>query len=270
MNKPHFVSWQVNSDSTLDLEDMPTLPSEHQQIERGDRNMKEVFDRLSKLQSTLYAAKTTGLLLILQGMDTSGKDGVIRHVFSHISPLGVHAYAFGAPTDEEKRHDFLWRIHSKVPGRGEMSIFNRSHYEDVLVTRVRGWIDAATVKRRYQDINHFEALLHDEGITVLKCYLHISKKEQKKRLQARLDDPSKHWKLQASDFEDRKLWPDFMRAYQETMVATSTQDAPWHIVPADDKPYRDYFLAELLVHTLEKMDLKMPQPSFDLSKAKLT
>jgi PPK2 family polyphosphate:nucleotide phosphotransferase len=229
-----------------------------------------VFDRLSKLQSTLYAAKTTGLLLILQGMDTSGKDGVIRHVFSHISPLGVHAYAFGAPTDEEKRHDFLWRIHSKVPGRGEMSIFNRSHYEDVLVTRVRGWIDAATVKRRYQDINHFEALLHDEGITVLKCYLHISKKEQKKRLQARLDDPSKHWKLQASDFEDRKLWPDFMRAYQETMVATSTPDAPWHIVPADDKPYRDYFLAELLVHTLEKMNLHMPQPSFDLSKAKLT
>lgn len=270
MNKPHFVSWQVHNRAEQALEDMPTLPSDHQQIERGDRNMNEVFDKLSKLQSTLYAAKSKGLLLILQGMDTSGKDGAIRHVFSHISPLGVHAHAFAAPTEEELRHDFLWRIHSKVPGRGEMAIFNRSHYEDVLVTRVRGWIDAATVKRRFQDINHFENLLHAEGITVLKCYLHISKKEQKKRLQARLDDPSKQWKLQASDFEDRKLWPDFMRAYQDTLVATSTPHAPWHIVPADDKPYRDYFLAELLVETLEKMNLQMPKPSFDVSKAKLT
>lgn len=270
MAKPNFSNWRVKPQTAFSLDDYETEPEQTADEWLDSGTAKPLFDRLNKLQTTLYAAKSKGLLLIFQGMDTSGKDGVIRHVFTHISPLGVHAYAFGAPTDEEKRHDFLWRIHSKVPGRGDMSIFNRSYYEDVLVTRVRGWIDAATVKRRYQDINHFEALLHDEDITVLKCYLHISKKEQKKRLQARLDDPSKHWKLQASDFEDRKLWPDFMRAYQDALAATSTVNAPWYIVPSDNKPYRDYFLAELLVHTMEKMDLHMPQPSFDLSKAKLT
>lgn len=270
MSKDLFEPWRVQPNSRFDLEGMATLPFKAKDFEADDADLKALFDKLNKLQNTLYAGKSRGLLLVLQGMDTSGKDGVIRHVFSHVSPLGVHAQAFGAPTEEEKRHDFLWRIHSKVPGRGEMVIFNRSHYEDVLVTKVRGWIKPKTVQSRYQDIVNFEAMLEDEGITVLKCYLHISKKEQKKRLQARLDDPNKHWKLQASDFEDRKLWPDFMQAYQAAMSATSTENAPWYIVPADSKPYRDYFLAELLVHTLEGMKLSMPKPSFDLSSVTLT
>ncbi len=268
MNKSFFEPWRVKQDSGFNLETTSTLPINEDDVDAGKEDMKILFEKLSKLQTTLYAGKTRGLLLVLQGMDTSGKDGVIRHVFSHISPLGVHAHAFGAPTEEELRHDFLWRIHSKVPGRGDMAIFNRSHYEDVLVTRVRGWITPSVVQSRYQDILNFEAMLHDEGITILKCYLHISKKEQKKRLQSRLNDPQKHWKLQASDFEDRKLWPDFMQAYQETLSATSTENAPWYIVPADSKTYRNYFLAELLVHTLEGMKLAMPKPTFDLSKVK--
>ena len=150
-----------------------------------------------------------------------------------------------------------------------MVIFNRSHYEDVLVTRVRGWIKKDTCIKRYQYINDFEAMLHDAGITLIKCYLHISKAEQKKRLQARLDDPNKHWKLQPSDFEDRQLWPKFEQAYQETLSATSTAEAPWYVVPADSKTYRDLFVADLLVQTLEGMKLTMPEPTFDLSKVKL-
>jgi PPK2 family polyphosphate:nucleotide phosphotransferase len=266
MSKPNFNAWRIQPGASVSLEDMDTEPAASYQDEV---DIKPLFEKLSKLQSTLYAAKTKGFLLVLQGMDTAGKDGAIRRVFSHVSPLGVHAYAFSAPTDEEKRHDFLWRIHSKVPGRGDMVIFNRSHYEDVLVTRVKQWIDEDTVQRRFENIKHFESLLVAEGITVLKCYLHISKKEQKKRLQARIDDPDKNWKLQASDFEDRKLWPSFMKAYEDALSATSTAQAPWYVVPADNKRYRDYFLAELLVHTLEKMDLRLPQSSFNLSQAKL-
>jgi PPK2 family polyphosphate:nucleotide phosphotransferase len=202
-------------------------------------------------------------------MDTSGKDGTIRHVFSHVSPLGVRAVAFGAPTDKELAHDFLWRVHDKVPARGELVIFNRSHYEDVLVTRVRGLIDKDTCEKRHRHIEHFESLLHDGGTVVLKCFLHISKHEQKKRLQARLDDPHKQWKLQPSDFADRKLWPQFMEAYEEALAATSTAHAPWYVVPADSKPHRDLFIAALLVQTLEKLDLTMPKPSFSLSDVRL-
>ena len=180
------------------------------------------------------------------------------------------AEAFGVPTELESRHDFLWRIHAKAPARGEMVIFNRSHYEDVLVTRVRGMIDEETCQKRYNNILHFESLLHNAGISVLKCYLHISKSEQKKRLQARLDDPRKHWKLQPSDFDDRELWPKFTQAYEEALSATSTPESPWYVVPADSKPYRDSFVAGLIVQTLENMKLKPPKPSFDLSKVKLT
>jgi PPK2 family polyphosphate:nucleotide phosphotransferase len=253
-----FAPWKIQTDGRFVLADISTrLPDKLAKADEA-KWLKELFERLNKLQTTLYAAKSRGLLLVLQGMDTAGKDGVIRHVFTHVSPLGVRAQAFAAPTEEEKRHDFLWRIHSKVPALGEMVIFNRSHYEDVLVPQVRGWLKPAQIEKRLAHIRHFEALLHDEGITVLKCYLHISKAEQKKRLQARIDDPQKQWKLQASDFEDRKLWPAFMKAYQQTLAATSTAQAPWYIIPADDKSDRNRFLAELLVATLEDMKLKMP------------
>jgi PPK2 family polyphosphate:nucleotide phosphotransferase len=269
MSLKKFAPWKIQADDRFKLSDIPTrLPAGKAQVDEA-KWLKSLFERLNKMQNTLYAAKSHGLLLVLQGMDTAGKDGVIRHVFTHVSPLGVRAQPFAAPTDEESRHDFLWRIHSKLPAKGEMVIFNRSHYEDVLVPQVRGLLKPAMIEKRLAHIRNFEALLQDEGITVLKCFLHISKSEQKKRLQARLEDPQKQWKLQASDFEDRKLWPAFMRAYQQTLSATSTKESPWYIIPADDKSDRNLFLAELLVNTLEDMHLKMPQPSIKPGSIKL-
>jgi len=269
MEHKDFSQWRVKLNSAFKLNAFDTIPKDLPTDEACQIQLKKLGEKLNKLQATLHAGKTKGLLLVLQGMDTAGKDGVIRGVFTHVSPLGVRAEAFGAPSPLEKSHDFLWRVHQKAPARGEMVIFNRSHYEDVLVTRVRGWIKKETWEKRYQLIRHFEAMMHEEDFTIVKCYLHISKAEQKKRLQARLEDPHKQWKLQPSDFEDRQLWPRFTEAYEEALSATSTPDAPWYVVPADSKPYRDIFVAELLVHTLENMKLEMPKPLFDLSKVKL-
>jgi PPK2 family polyphosphate:nucleotide phosphotransferase len=272
MPNTDYTPWYVSPKRKCQLSDFATEPPAEGQAsgDELEEHLADMGEKLDKLQSTLHAAKTRGLLVVFQGMDTSGKDGVIRSVFTHVSPLGVRAEAFGVPTDLESRHDFLWRIHAKAPARGEMVIFNRSHYEDVLVTRVRGMIDEETCQQRYNNILQFESLLHNAGINVLKCYLHISKSEQKKRLQARLDDPRKHWKLQPSDFDDRELWPQFTQAYEEALSATSTPESPWYVVPADSKPYRDSFVAGLIVQTLENMKLKSPKPTFDLSKVKLS
>jgi len=271
MDRIDLSPWRVAHNTRFSLGDIDSgvpeiFPSDDNALTHQTRKLS---DKLNKLQATLHASRSRGLLLVLQGMDTAGKDGTIRHVFSHVSPLGVRAVAFGAPTSNELSHDFLWRVHDKAPALGELVIFNRSHYEDVLVTRVRGLIDKTTCEKRYRHIEHFESLLHDSGTVVLKCYLHISKHEQKKRLQARLDDPHKQWKLQPSDFADRKLWPQFMTAYEEALAATSTTNAPWYVVPADSKPHRDLFIAALLVQTLEKLDLKMPKPTFSLRDVRL-
>ena len=267
MHKKAFAPLKVESDRRLSLADVPTAPpsgEDDAKLEVVRQEIVSLCDKLNKLQSRLHASGARGVLLILQGMDTSGKDGAIRRVFSQVSPLGVRAEPFGAPSDEERRHDFLWRVHAKIPKRGELVIFNRSHYEDVLVTRVRGWIEKAVWERRYGHIRHFERMLHDEGIVVIKCYLHISKQEQKRRLQSRIDDPDKHWKLQLSDFEDRKRWPDFIEAYQDAISETSTEHAPWWVIPADSKLHRDRFLVGLLVDTLEGLELKLPKPDFDV------
>lgn len=271
MSSKKHTDLRVKHNAKLVLDDISTEPDSNDSAQASEwgHALKKQGERLDALQSLLHAGKSKAVLLVLQGMDTSGKDGVIRSVFTHVSPLGVRAEAFGAPSEEEKRHDFLWRIHAKTPALGDIAVFNRSHYEDVLVTRVRGWIEKKTWEQRFQHIRNFEAMLNDSGVTILKCFLHISKGEQKKRLQARLDDPSKNWKLQASDFEDRKLWGDYMAAYQDAMSATSTPLAPWYVIPADRKPYRDLVLAELLVETLEGMALATPEPKFDLSTAKL-
>ena len=272
MSKKNFNFRRVDSDKSFSLLDVPTAPPaepKKSHLESVKREISELSERLNKLQLRLHASNERGVLLVLQGMDTSGKDGAIRHVFSHVSPLGVRAEPFGAPSADERRHDYLWRVHAKVPRRGEFVVFNRSHYEDVLVTRVRGWINKTTCKQRYQHIQAFERMLSDEGIAIIKCYLHISKQEQKQRLQARMDDPDKHWKLQASDFEDRRLWKDFIKAYEDAMIATSTDYAPWYVIPADSKIYRDYFLMTLLVETLEGLKIKPPAASFDLKSARL-
>ncbi|MEJ8856580.1 PPK2 family polyphosphate kinase [Variovorax robiniae] len=211
---------------------------------------------LDKLQNLLHAEGSRKILLVLQGMDTSGKDGTIRWVFSRTSPLGVRVAAFKAPSLEEKARDFLWRCHAVVPRSGEIMVWNRSHYEDVLVPVVEGWIDKKELERRYAQINDFERLLSETGTVVIKCMLHISKETQRERLQDRIDTPGKHWKFDMSDLDARKKWGDYQHAYERLLVATSTRHAPWYVIPSDSKTHRNLMIARLLIRTLEDMKLK--------------
>jgi PPK2 family polyphosphate:nucleotide phosphotransferase len=197
-------------------------------------------------------------------MDTGGKDGTIRKVFGGVNPQGVRVWGFGVPTEWEMAHDYLWRIHEHTPGNGGIVIFNRSHYEDVLVVRVKGLVPEERWRRRYDHIVAFERLLADEGTTVVKFYLHISKEEQRQRLEARLQEPDKRWKFNPGDLEDRKLWDDFQEAYEEAITRTSTEHAPWYVIPADRKWYRDLAVASVLIETLERMDPRFPpEPDLD-------
>ncbi len=214
---------------------------------------------LDALQEVFYADKRFKLLVILQGIDTSGKDGTLRGVFSRMTPLGVHTVGWKAPTDEEKAHDVLWRIHQQVPRAGDITIFNRSHYEDVLVPVVHQWITPEQTAQRYAHINDFERMLVESGTVVCKFMLHISKDEQRERLQARLDDPTKRWKFQPEDLTVRKQWDDYMAAYQSAIAATGTPWAPWTIVPADSKTHRNLMIATLLKRTLTGLKLAYPQ-----------
>ncbi|MFP5404187.1 MAG: polyphosphate kinase 2 family protein [Gammaproteobacteria bacterium] len=215
--------------------------------------------RLQALQELLYAEGRHKLLVVLQAMDTAGKDSTIRHVFQGVDPLGVRVTAFKAPTAHELAKDYLWRVHQHVPGKGEIMIFNRSHYEDVLVTRVNGWIDADECKRRYRQINDFERMLTETGTTILKFYLHISKDEQKKRLESRRDDPEKQWKFQPGDLAVRAQWDDYMKAYEDAIAATSTAWAPWHVIPANNKLARNLRVSALLIDALEGLDMRYPE-----------
>ncbi|MFM8320588.1 MAG: polyphosphate kinase 2 family protein [Chloroflexota bacterium] len=231
--------------------------------EAGEARLAKLTAELEALQEMLYAQHKHRLLVVLQGMDTSGKDGVIRHVFEGVNPQGVRVASFKVPTAEELDHDYLWRIHRQAPGKGEIVIFNRSHYEDVLVVRVHGLVPEAAWKRRYQQINDFERLLAEEGTTILKFFLHISKDEQKERLQARLDDPDKLWKFNPGDLDERKRWPEYQAAYEDVLSKTSARHAPWYIVPANRKWYRNLVIAEALLEALHGMDLAYPQPAED-------
>ena len=220
----------------------------------------KLVERLGELQELLYAEHKHKILIILQGMDTSGKDGAIRKVLRETSPQGINVVSFKKPTETELDHDYLWRVHSQVPGRGELVVFNRSHYEDVLVVRVHSIVPKSVWKKRYEQINAFERMLADEGTSILKFFLHISREEQRERLQARLDDPTKRWKFQHGDLEERKFWNDYMRAYEEVLEKTSTSWAPWHIVPADRKVMRDFVVAREIVKAMEKLKMKYPDP----------
>ena len=228
--------------------------------------LDELTDRLEDLQELLYAESKHKLLIVLQGTDTSGKDGAIRHVFEGVNPQGVRVANFKAPTPIELAHDYLWRVHPQAPGKGEIVIFNRSHYEDVLVVRVHGLVPDKVWRRRYDQINAFERLLADEGTTILKFFLHISKDEQKERLQARLDDPTKHWKFNVGDLKERELWDEYIRAYEDALSKTSTDWAPWYVVPSDVKWYRNLIIARVIVGTLEGFKMKYPESKEDLSK----
>ncbi len=233
--------------------------------DEGKELIDQLNDRLEELQELLYADGRHRLLVVLQATDTGGKDGTISSVFDGVNPLGVKVASFKRPTDQELAHDYLWRIHPQVPGNGEIVIFNRSHYEDVLVVRVHGLVPKERWSRRYQQIADFERLLVEEGTTIVKFFLHISKDEQKQRLQDRLDNPSKHWKFALGDLEERKLWDQYQEAFEEAISRTSTAEAPWYVVPANRKWYRDLVVAQVLIETLEKLDLHYPTSKEDLT-----
>ena len=216
--------------------------------------------QLETLQELLYAEGRHKLLVVLQAMDTAGKDSTIRHVFQGVDPIGVKVKSFKAPTHYELARDYLWRVHQHVPGAGEIAIFNRSHYEDVLITRVNGWIHDSECRRRYRQINDFEKMLAETGTTILKFYLHISKDEQKSRLEARRDTPEKQWKFQPGDLTVRAQWDDYMKAYEAALSATSTTHAPWHVVPANSKLARNLTISNLLIEALKKLKMRYPEP----------
>ncbi len=235
---------------------------------------EEVLARLAAeldtLQDVLYAQSKHRILLVLQGMDTSGKDGTIRNVFSAVDPLGVRVASFKVPSTEERARDFLWRIHKEVPRDGEIVIFNRSHYEDVLIVAVHGWIDQAECDRLYRHINEFERALAETGTTIIKCMLHISKDEQKARLEERLADPTKNWKFNPGDLKERERWDDYMEAYSRAITATSTDWAPWYVVPANSKTNRNLLILRLLIERLKALELKHPDPAPGLDEIKVT
>ena len=235
----------------------------------ANKELQKQVKRLDDAQEVLYAGAERGLLIVLQGMDTAGKDGTIRHIFSGINPQGCDVQAFKVPTPLEAHHDFLWRCHLAVPARGMIGIFNRSHYEDVLSPRVHGKMTDKTAKQHMQQINDFESMLSDNGIAILKFFLHISKEEQTKRLQERLDTPDKHWKLSASDFAERAFWDKYQKCYEEIFERTSHKHAPWYVIPSDEKWYRNVAISRILADTMEGMKLKYPKATVDVSTLKL-
>ncbi len=225
---------------------------------------EKLNQKLGELHELLYAEHKHKILIVLQAMDTGGKDGTIRHVFNGVNPQGARVANFKEPTAEELDHDYLWRIHKQVPAKGELVIFNRSHYEDVLVVRVHGLVPPEIWKKRFDQINAFEQMLTETGTTILKFYLNIDKEEQKERLQARLDDPTKHWKFRRGDLQERALWPAYMQAYEDVLNKTSTTAAPWYIIPANHKWYRNWVISSILVETLEGLKMKFPESEENL------
>jgi len=253
----------------------PCDTGDFDQTEDGEKMVEQrthqTLSRLDELQERLYAGKKQAVLIVLQGMDTSGKDGTIKHVMSGVNPTACEVSSFKVPTEVELEHDYLWRVHQRVPCKGFIGIFNRSHYEDVLVTRVHGLISDKEAKRRFQEINDFERLLVRTGTTILKFFLNISKDEQRKRLEARARDPQKRWKFSLSDVKERNFWGRYQKAYQEAIGATSTEHARWYVVPANYKWYRNYVVSKVLMETLDSLDLKFPSaaPGVNFSKIKV-
>jgi len=261
---------QFDPPSFRSLESILTTPPADSPVRADAQSeFKALRRELVALQRVLYAQSTDSLLVVFQALDAGGKDGTIRRVFKGVNPQGVRVASFKRPTQEELDHDFLWRIHPHSPKRGMVSIFNRSHYEDVIATRVLGIIDADACNDRYVQINQFEHTLNQHGTTILKFYLHISKDEQKRRFQDRLDNPNKHWKFSVSDLETRKQWPLYMHAYSNTLKQCHRTRAPWYIIPADDKSYRNLAIIRVIVQTLHDMAPKFPEPEPGLESIKI-
>lgn len=263
----------VGPDFLLDTVDPSSTPGFAGGKERAQVDLGVVQPLLSDLQERLWAQSRAGeagsVLLVLQGMDTAGKGGIVRHVIGQVDPQGVAHHSFKKPTKEELAHDFLWRIRRALPGEGEIGVFDRSHYEDVLVVRVHDLVPRATWSRRYATINRFEAGLANRGTRLIKIFLHISPEEQRERLAERLDRPDKYWKYNPGDIDERRLWPDYQEAYQVALTKTSTEAAPWYVVPADHKWYARWAVQHLLLLTLQGMNLEWPPATFDVTAEKL-
>lgn len=247
---------------SIDAADVSAAPGAKEQTRSATEPLAQ---RLADLQEVLWARRDAKVLVILQGIDTSGKGGTVEHVFGAVNPVGLRVTSFKAPTAPELDRDYLWRIHQHVPAAGEIGVFDRSHYEDVLAVRVDGLVPEARWRRRFDHINAFEEMLTDEGTTIVKIFLHISKQEQGERLQARLDDPAKHWKFRTGDLDARRRWDDYEDAFSEAISRTSTASAPWHVIPADRKWYRNWAVATIMVSVLEGLGLSWPAPAEDLS-----
>jgi PPK2 family polyphosphate:nucleotide phosphotransferase len=253
--------YRVREGQKIDLGDFD--PDDTSLISGGKAEALErsakVEARLAELQELLYAEHRRKVLIVLQGLDTSGKDGTVRHVMGGFNPAGTRVVSFRVPSETELDHDYLWRVHREVPANGEIVVFNRSHYEDVLVVRVHSMVPRPVWKKRYHQIRAFEQMLQEEGTVILKFFLHISRQEQRKRLQARVDDPTKRWKFRHGDLEERKLWPEYQEAYEEALSKTSTEENPWFIIPANQKWYRNYVVGSVLADALEKLNMKYPE-----------
>ena len=231
--------------------------------------IQQVAAQIGELQAMLYAAHDKKVLVVLQGMDTSGKDGTVNGVFGTVNPEGIRVVSYKAPSTLELQHDYLWRIHQQVPRQGELAVFNRSHYEDVLITRVHDWIDAAECKRRLAQINDFERMLSETGTIIMKFFLHISKDEQRVRLQERVDDPTKHWKFELQDLEERKFWDDYQKVYAQAILATDAEHAPWYVIPANSKTHRNLAIAGIVLETMQDMKLAYPPAKKELAGLKV-
>ncbi|MGY3618280.1 polyphosphate kinase 2 family protein [Bradyrhizobium sp. USDA 10063] len=237
----------------------------HETHEKALPEIQRHVERMDKLQYLLYANGSQSLLVVLQALDAAGKDGTIRHIFSGMNPQGTFVFGFKQPSKEEAAHDFLWRAHARAPGKGEVVIFNRSHYEDVLVVRVHKLVPQPVWSKRFDLINDFEKMLSQNGTTVLKFFLHISPEEQLARFKQRLDDPSRHWKISESDYSERELWPQYVEAYEEAMELTSTKHAPWYVIPASHKWFRNLAVSQIIADAMGEMGLKLPPTRVDIA-----
>ncbi|MGD0958417.1 MAG: polyphosphate kinase 2 family protein [Methylomonas sp.] len=244
----------------------PAFTGKHESHDAALPKIRENVARMDKLQYLLYADGDQSLLVVLQALDAAGKDGVVRHLFSGMNPQGASVFGFKQPSKDEAAHDFLWRAHRRTPGKGEIVIFNRSHYEDVLVVRVHKLADKSIWSKRYALINDFEKMLLNNGTRILKFFLHISAEEQLARFKQRLDDPSRHWKISEADYIERELWPEYIEAYEEAIERTSTQHAPWYIIPANHKWFRNLAISEIIADTMDEMGLKLPPTHVDIEK----
>lgn len=259
-------SLRVKPGSVVNLGDWDTRESQGLTKADARKTLPVLNNELEAMQELLWAEHKHRILVVIQATDTGGKDGTIRHVFDGVNPQGVKVASFKKPTEEELSHDYLWRVHSQVPGDGEMVLFNRSHYEDVLVVRVHGWVSPEQIQKRYRHIREFEQLLVDEGTTVVKFFLHLSKAEQKERLQARLDEPEKNWKFSGSDLAEREHWDAYQTAFTDMLAETSTEDAPWYVIPADRKWFRNLAVSQVMVDTIAKLDMQWPAPEEGLDE----